>query len=108
MRNSQENGEEVVADSKLYRSIIGKLLYITHTCLDIVFTINYLSRFMNHPHKAFFSAVKQVVRYLAGSKDLRLWYSYGDERILESFFDSNWGNLRMITKELQDCYFSWE
>lgn len=87
----QKSGDELFEDSKLYKSVIGKLLYITYTRPDIVFTVNYLSRFMSQPHKVHFSAVKRVVRYLSGTKDLGLWYSHGDEGILEAFSDSDWG-----------------
>jgi len=33
-------------DDKAYRSLIDNLLYLTTTCPDIVFAVNYLSRFM--------------------------------------------------------------
>ena len=37
------------ANGKFYRSLIGSLLYLTATCSDMVFTVNYLSRFMQSP-----------------------------------------------------------
>jgi hypothetical protein len=36
-------------DDKAYRSLVGSLLYLTATRLDIVFDINYLFRFMQSP-----------------------------------------------------------
>lgn len=38
-------------DVKSYRSLIGRLLYLTHARLDISFAVGMLSRFMNAPTK---------------------------------------------------------
>lgn len=54
----QEDESEDFINPGLYRSIIGKLLYITHTRPDIVFSVNFLSRFMSKPRNSHFSAVK--------------------------------------------------
>lgn len=62
-----------------------------HTRPDIVFKVNYQTRFMRKPHRVHFSAVKRLVRYLVGLKDYGLWYSNGDEGVLEAFSDSDWG-----------------
>lgn len=71
----QDDAGEACSDAGIFRSLIGRLLYVTHTRPDICFTINYLSRFMNQPHKNHFTAAKSVVRYIAGTKELGLWYS---------------------------------
>lgn len=85
----EEEGSEEFTDPFLFRSTVGKLLYICHTRPDIVYSVNYLSRFMSRPSKVHFSAVKRVVRYLAGSKNFGLWYSHEGETTLEIFSDSD-------------------
>ena len=42
---SQYDGTEKV-DSSIYRSLVGSLLYLTHTRPDIVQAVNMISRFM--------------------------------------------------------------
>lgn len=68
----QEDESEEFADPGLFRSIIGRLLYITHTRLDIIFSVNFQSRFMSKTHKRHFSVVKRVLRYPVGSVNLGL------------------------------------
>lgn len=42
------------------RSLIGKLLYLTHTRTDIMYAVNLLSRFMFKPTRVQFGAIKQL------------------------------------------------
>lgn len=45
----QNDEAKEFADPRMYRSLVGKLLYLTHTRADICYVVNYLSRFMNFP-----------------------------------------------------------
>ncbi|XP_039128913.1 uncharacterized mitochondrial protein AtMg00810-like [Dioscorea cayenensis subsp. rotundata] len=110
----EEGDSDKFSDPGTYRSLIGKLLYVTHTRPDIVFPVNYLSRFMNQPSKIQFIVAKRVVRYLAGTKTLGLWYSRGDDGELEAFSDSDWGGSKADRKstsgvfiKLGSCPISW-
>eukprot|EP00253_Pinus_taeda_P006428 PITA_06428 len=38
-------------DAILYRQLVGKLLYLTHTRPDISFTVGLIARFMKNPHE---------------------------------------------------------
>lgn len=87
----QDDAGELCSDPGNFRSLIGKLIYVTHTRPDICFAVNYLSRFMNQPCKNHFTAAKRVARYLAGTRELGLWYSQEDKGVLEAFSDSDWG-----------------
>ena len=50
-----------------YRSIVGGLLYLTHTQPDIAFVVGYVSHFMEDPHEDHWSAVKRLLRYVKGT-----------------------------------------
>ena len=54
-------------DGMTYRSLIGSLMYLMATCLDIVFVVNYLSRFIQDPSQVHYVASKRVLRYLKGT-----------------------------------------
>lgn len=41
--------EDVFVDSSMYRKLVGKLLYLTFSRLDIAFAAHVLSQFMNKP-----------------------------------------------------------
>nr|GEX40122.1 retrovirus-related Pol polyprotein from transposon TNT 1-94 [Tanacetum cinerariifolium] len=67
LRSDDEIGR---VDESLYRSLIGKLIYVTHSCPGLSFTVGVLSRFMHNPSKQHFGAAKRVLRYLAGTMKL--------------------------------------
>ena len=56
-------------DPAIYRSLVGSLLYLTHTRPDISYAVSYVSRFMQEPETAYFLAAKRFMRYLKGTSN---------------------------------------
>src|SRR5688572_20723868 len=53
-----------------YCQIIGKLNFLKKsTQPDIAYTVHNCTRFMEHPKKVHSMAIKDIVRYLLGTKD---------------------------------------
>ncbi|GKA26081.1 retrovirus-related pol polyprotein from transposon TNT 1-94 [Tanacetum coccineum] len=84
-----EDGTEA-ADGTLYRSLIGRLIYLTHSRPDISFSVGLLSRFMHKPSKHHLRAAKRVLRYLAGTKDFGIWFQRTKDFKLKGYTDSDW------------------
>ena len=78
-------------DGRIYRSLIGSLLYLTATRPDIVFAVNYLSRFMQNPSQFHFAAAKRVLRYLKGTLEYGIHFERSSSLKLTGFTDSDWG-----------------
>ena len=72
----KDDGEKKV-NSSLFRSLIGSLLYLTSTRLDIIFSARLLSRFMQKSSQVHFVAAKRVLRYLQGTVDYEIMYKFG-------------------------------
>ena len=87
---SKENGAPR-ADGRTYRSLIGSLMYLTITCLDIVFVVNYLSRFMQDPSQIHYPSAKRVLRYLKGTLTFDMHFMRSNSMKLVGFIDSDWG-----------------
>ncbi|GJU50311.1 putative ribonuclease H-like domain-containing protein [Tanacetum coccineum] len=61
-----ENAEDI--DVHLYRSMIGSLMYLTSSRLDIMFVVCACVRFQVTPKVSHFHAVKRIFRYFKGQK----------------------------------------
>lgn len=77
-----------------YREMIGSLMYLVMgTRPDLTFTVTYLSRFQEAPTDEHWSALKRVLRYLQGSKDLNLVYQRNPKAsILDGYADSDYAS----------------
>ncbi|GKE06127.1 uncharacterized mitochondrial protein-like protein, partial [Tanacetum coccineum] len=67
-----ENGEEV--DVHMYRSMIGSLMYLTSSRLDIMFVVYACARYQVNPKVSHLHAIKRIFRYLKCQPKLGLWY----------------------------------
>ena len=62
-------------DPTLFKRIIGSLMYLTTTRLDIMYGVSLISRFMESPKDSHWQAGKIILRYVIGTKDLGIMYS---------------------------------
>ncbi|GJV26483.1 retrovirus-related pol polyprotein from transposon TNT 1-94 [Tanacetum coccineum] len=56
------------------RGMIGSLMYLTATRLDIQFSTYLCARYQANPKETHLIAVKRIFRYLKGTPSLGLWY----------------------------------
>ena len=71
--------EHVIMRDKPYCEAVGALNWATlATCPDITYAIGTVARFAANPGIPHWKAVKQIYRYLAGTRDL--WLTYGETR----------------------------
>lgn len=75
---------------EIYQKIIGKLIYLTLTRPDIVYTVHVLSLFMHSPKNVRLQAAKRVLRYLAGSKEQGILLASSSAAQLQAYCDSDW------------------
>lgn len=77
-------------DETLYRRIVGKLLFAARVLrYDISFSVLKLARFYSQPREKHLKAAKRVLRYLAGTKDLGLYYRKNQTRKLAGYSDAD-------------------
>ena len=71
--DKNENGKSI--DQKLYKGMIGSLLYLTVSRPDILFSVCICVRFQSNLKESHMLAVKKNLRYLVETQNLGLWYS---------------------------------
>ncbi|GKC00188.1 putative ribonuclease H-like domain-containing protein [Tanacetum coccineum] len=99
-----EEAKEV--DVHLYKSMIGSLMYLTASRLDIMFTIYACAWFQVTPKVSHLHVVKRIFRYLKGQPKLGLWYHRDSPFDLEAFLDSDYAGTSLDRKSTtRGCQF---
>ena len=68
---------------------MGRLIYLTITRPDIMYSIHVLSRFMHAPRKPHMKAALRVLHYLKGALGQGLFFSSKNDMSLRAFCDSD-------------------
>ncbi|XP_033511631.1 secreted RxLR effector protein 161-like [Nicotiana tomentosiformis] len=77
-------------DEKMYKGIIGSLLYLTDSRSYIVFSVGLCAIFQANPKESHLKIVKRILRYLNGTTDLCLWYPKGSNFDLVRYVDADY------------------
>jgi len=89
---AQDGGD--LAEVSRYQQIIGSLMYLViGTRPDLTYTVSALSQFSSKPTTQHMGILKQVLRYLKGTKNLTLIYRKS-EVTLSGYSDSDYGGDR--------------
>ena len=101
---TDENGIDF--DHKVYRSMIGSLLYLCASRPDIMLSVCMCARFQATPKESHHKAVKHILRYLAHTPTLGLWYPKGSAFDLVGYSDSDYAGDRVDRKSTSGtCHF---
>ncbi|GKE35742.1 cysteine-rich receptor-like protein kinase 8, partial [Tanacetum coccineum] len=84
-----------LADPKTYRKLIGKLIYLTVTRLDICYTVQLLSQFMQNPTSIHMQAAKHLLRYLINCPGQGVVLTHKPAAYLTACCDSDWASCPM-------------
>ena len=102
--DKDECGKSV--DQKLYRGMIGSLLYLTASRPDIMFSVCMCARFQSAPKESHLLAVKRIFRYLSGSIEIGLWYSRESSYELIAYSDADFAGCKLDRKSTSGtCQF---
>ena len=69
--SKDEKGVNV--NPRLYRSIIGSLLYLTASHPDISYNVGACVRYQVDPKESHIAVVKRIIHYVSGTLDFGLW-----------------------------------
>jgi hypothetical protein len=99
------NTSSELIDATLYRQIIGSLMYLMNTKLDICFVMNTLSQFLVEPRHIHLVAAKHVMRYLKGTLDYGLNYDRDHDFTLSGYTNLDWAGSIADRKSTSGCCF---
>lgn len=76
----------------LYRSLVGKLNFLTHTRPDLSYSVQALSQFMQTPSQNHYSALLHTLNYVSSTIDQGILLKATDRITLQAFSDSDWAS----------------
>lgn len=80
----------LLPDASVYRRLLGRLLYLTHTRSDITYAVRKLSQYMSAPTDVHLQAAYYVLRYLKNDPAHKLFYSASSALTLKAYSDADW------------------
>jgi hypothetical protein len=93
-------------DQKVYRSMIGSLLYLCASRPDIMLSVCMCARFQADPKEVHLRAVKRIMRYLVYTPKFGLWYPRGSTFDLIGYLDADWVGRKIDRKSTsRTCQF---
>jgi hypothetical protein len=94
--NLDTGGKSV--DQKVYRSMIGSLLYLYDSRPDIMLSVCMCARLQANPKEVHLRIVKRIMRYLVYTPKFGLWYPKGSTFDLIGYFDADYAGCKIDRK----------
>ncbi|XP_031252284.1 uncharacterized protein LOC116110205 [Pistacia vera] len=88
----RKENSEMFDQPTLYRSIIGDLQYLILSRLDLAFSVNKLSQFLQSPTVAHWTASKRILQNVKGTLQHGVIFTRSQKFILETYVDANWAS----------------
>ena len=79
-----------LSNSSLYRRLIGSLVYLTVTRLDISYVVQQVSQYLSAPRSTHHAVVLRILRYLKGTLFYGFFYLAQSPLVLHAFSDADW------------------
>nr|KYP37487.1 hypothetical protein KK1_041318 [Cajanus cajan] len=81
---------EPFRDVLAYRRLIGRLIYLTNTRPDIVFSVQQLAQFLAKPTMFHYTASIRILKYIKGAPSLGLFFPSNSIPHIKAYCDSDW------------------
>jgi len=102
---SKDEGGQAV-DQKLYRSMIGSLLYLTASRPDLCHGVCLCARYQANPKVSHLNAAKRIIKYVKGTIEYGLSYTNHTNENLAGYCDADWsGCIDDRRNTLGGCFF---
>ena len=96
--------KEPMADWGIHKRIVGKLIYLSNTRLDIAYAISVVSQFIHSPLKSHMEVVHRIIIYLKTTLGKGITFQKNDDFKLGAYTNANWSS-SMVDKRSTTRYY---
>ncbi|GKC63568.1 hypothetical protein Tco_1096166 [Tanacetum coccineum] len=96
----ESKSDKFLSNMSEYQKIVGKLIYLSITRLDIYYVVHCLSQHMHAPIQSHFSAPLRVLRYLKNAPGTGVKFDKGNSFSLHAFSDADWAKCPKTRKSV--------
>ena len=82
--------DQVPTNKKGYQRLVGKLIYLSHTHLDIAYVISMVSQFMHSPSEDHLDAIVLILHYLKSAPRKGLLLPKNNHLNIDGYTDADW------------------
>ena len=93
-----KNDSNPPVDKGRYQRLVGRLIYLSLTHLDIAYAMSIVSQFMHAPTQQHLAVVYHILRYLKGTPGKGLLFQKSGEREAKGFADADWAGSIMDSR----------
>lgn len=84
--------------------MIGNLIYLTASELDITFIVGMCVRYQSDPHESHFKAIKCIIKYIHGTSHYGIWYPRHSLQLI-GYSDADWREFIDHRKSTSGCCY---
>ena len=86
--------------------MVGKLIYLSHTCPDISYVVGIFSQFIHNPNKEHLKVALRIEKYLKNSLEMGLLFTKAKTMEVEIYTDADWADSSLDRKSISGyCSF---
>ena len=109
-RNLKLDVDFGIAECKLtqYRQLIDNLIYLTVTQLDLSYSVDLLSQFIQNPQNLHLNCIKRILRYVSTTMDYDIMYKSNAITRLEGYTNADWAGYKADRRSTSGFVFAAE
>ena len=95
----EATGDQTV-DREMYQRLVGKLIYLAHTWLDIAYSVSIINQFMHNPKEIHRQAAYRMLHYPKANPGKGIMFKRNSELVLEAYTDADYAGSPMDRRSI--------